>query len=117
MIGFKSDNRFNRLAVLAIALLLSNIAGLSCAMAYAMCSDCPEYPPTICIDTCGTVQSVISDKAPDGSSGSRPPVVSRDMPLTTEPAFVAVTGTVRASNSLLHAPSPPLHVRFCVFLK
>jgi hypothetical protein len=117
MIGFKSHNRFSRLAVLAIALLLSNIVGLSCAMAYAMCSDCLERPPIICIDTCGAVKSVISDKAPDGSSGSRPPVVFRDMLLTPEPAFVAVTGTVRASNSLLHAPSPPLHVRFCVFLK
>ncbi len=117
MIGYQPHCRFNRLAVLAMALLLSNIAMLSCAMAYAVCADCPAHPPALCLDSCGVVQAVTGDKAPDGTSGTRPPAAFSVTRVTTEPAFAAVTGNAGARNAIFHAPSPPLHLRFCVFLK
>lgn len=102
---------------MALALLLSNIVGLSCAMAHAVCADCPQHPPVICKQPCAAMFSVVGDKAPDGLAGFNPPAAyARVMNMMHPDA-----GSVSAIDSAGHAPidgqAPELNLRFCVFLK
>jgi hypothetical protein len=105
------------LVVLAIALLISNIAALSCAMAYAICADCPEHPPTLCSDPCAISDVTINDKTGDIKSDVHRPVAhtAAVLPRNTvlNPKHSPVIGHDRDHGY----PAPPRHLQFCVFLK
>jgi len=84
---FRQRYRFNRVILLAIALLISNIAAMSCAMAYSLCADCPEHEPVLCVDTCVTAEEAISDPAPDIKSDTFRPVAISKSVSSVDPAF------------------------------
>jgi hypothetical protein len=117
MITSRPNSRINRLVALAIALLVSNIAALSCAMAYSIGSDCEEPPPAHCVEMCDVAEAVNSDKSPDGTSDPRPPVANFGALLTSGQNFASANGKNAACNINFQHPSPPLNLLYCVFLK
>ncbi len=114
---FRRHYRFNQIAILAIALLVSNIATMSCAMAFALCGDCPEHEPVLCVDSCATADAAISDQSSDSKA-------------TTYRPFALSTGVLVACSELnrdfspvtyRQSPDPqtsaPLHRHLCILLK
>jgi len=113
----RRNNWFKRLVIVAVALLISNIAALSCAMAYALCVECPDHVPTVCVDSCTTTDNLINDTAIDQKADSYRPVSD---PYTLLPADLALASTrlpVSDKPDTCNYSSPPLYLQFCVFLK
>jgi hypothetical protein len=117
MQGLQKHNCYRRLIVVAAALLISNVAALSCAMAFSLCADCPDHLPVSCMESCSAAQAAINDKSPDASAYSKPPLAfpaSLPAPFLAQRAAAASTTTCRIN---VHDPSPPLNLLYCVFLK
>jgi hypothetical protein len=117
MFGFRKNYLFRRLVVLAVALLISNIAALSCAMAYALCADCPEHPPTLCSDPCATSDVTINDKTDDIKSDVHRPVAHPVAVSSRDTVLRPKHSPVIERDHKYGYPTPPLHLQFCVFLK
>ena len=117
MIRHRLHSCLTRLTALATALLISNVAMLSCAMAFDISSDCPEPPPTHCVDYCDIAEAIVTDKSPDGTSDPRPPIkIGHTLLIATlYPASADINGA--GCDADLHNPSPPLNLLHCVFLK
>jgi len=109
--------RFNRVVLLAIALLVSNIATMSCAMAYSFCDDCPEPEPVLCIDSSATAKVAISDQSADTKSADFRPVLIANNVSTIDAKLTSGQFPVVDSQPPDPRASPPLHLQFCVFLK
>ena len=110
----------NRLVALLVALLLSNIAALACAAAYALCVDCPEQQPVACahVDPCTTIDVVNSKPSTDGLDTNYRPIVYA-YPSITADLTAGSTGcsfAVAANGVADLPPSISLNLRFCVFL-
>ena len=116
--NFRQHYRLNRLVVLLVALLLSNVAALACATAYALCVDCSEHPPVACadLDPCATVDVISSKVSTDVLDTTFRPIVSAPAPITSEPVSGLASGGVAENKVTDLAPSSPLNLLFCVFL-
>lgn len=110
-------NCLTRLTVLAAALLISNVAMLSCAMAFSMSSDCQDTPPAHCIASCDIAAAIVTDKSPDGTSDPRPSVITRHTLLIANLYPASANLSNAGCDVDLHNPSPPLNLLHCVFLK
>ncbi len=114
---FRQYYRLNRVALLALALLVSNIATMSCAMAYSLCGDCPEHEPVLCVDSCATAETAINDQSSDIKADSFRPVLLavNVLPVGTQfdaPHFQVINPVPPDPHT-----SPPLHLQLCIFLK
>jgi len=105
------------MVLLAMVLLVSNIATMSCAMAYSLCSDCPEHAPVLCIDACATAETAISDQSTDTRSDTFRPVLISNNASPFDGHFVPGRFPVVDSQPPDPHTSPPLHLQLCVFLK
>jgi hypothetical protein len=117
MQGLQKHNWYRRLLVVAVALLISNVAALSCAMAFALCSDCPDHMPASCLESCSVAQATINDSSPDANSYSKPTlIIPASLPA---PVLGSRTSATDATDCRVnvHDPSPPLNLLYCVFLK
>jgi hypothetical protein len=114
---FRRNYRFNRVVLLAVALLVSNIAAMSCAMAYSLCDDCPEHTPVLCVDSCATGEAVISDQSLDTESDHFRPVSISDHASPADADYSADQFLLVENRSPDPQSSPPLHLLLCVFLK
>lgn len=117
MFRLRQQNRLNRILVLALALLISNVAALSCAMAYALCTDCPEHPPIVCVEPCVESNALIADRSPDGSTDAFRPLAFLPALAAVDPSNTGSTGPTATDDLSCEIPSRPLRLRFCVFLK
>jgi hypothetical protein len=113
----RRNNRFKRFVVVAVALLISNIAALSCAMAYAMCAECPDNVPALCADPCATTNNLISDTAIDHKAESNRPFSDPHTLLPADLALEPAHPSVGDKPDTCNYSSPPLYLQFCVFLK
>jgi hypothetical protein len=117
MFKLRQHRESNRLIVLVVALLLSNIATFTCAMASALCADCPEHSPAACTNPCATDLAVLSDTTPNTSPDSchssgadfLRPFSAVNINLAAGPF---ISGATDPGSS-----APPLYLRNCVFLK
>jgi hypothetical protein len=101
---------------LIVALFISNVVVVSCAMAYALCSDCPEHVSAPCVDPCAVTDVAIKAKTGDTKLDvHRPPVHSYTV-LPVEPLSKPGIITVVRHAREHHHHSPPLRLQFCVFL-
>lgn len=106
---------FRRSMVVLTALLISNVAALSCALAFSLCDDCPEPPPVHCVDLCEIADNTVGDSAPDGSVNPGYSVLPQ-LPISHD--YIAVTDDANKPHRYgLQHPSPPLNLLNCVFLK
>lgn len=103
--------------MLAMALLVSNIATMSCAMAYTLCGDCPEHEPVLCVDSCATADAAISDQSSDTKSNTFRPVSISTSVSPVDALFEPGQFPVVDKHTPDPQASPPLHLQFCVFLK
>jgi hypothetical protein len=115
--GFRQHYRMNRLVALLVMLLLSNVAALSCAAAYALCIDCPVHPPVVCADPCAAADVISSNPANGVVDTTFRPIVYVSPPITTGLAVGSAVGAVAAQEVADLAPTLSLNLRFCVFLK
>ena len=115
----RQHNRFRRLILLVVALLISNIAMLSCAMAYAMCAeaDCADHVPALCTDPCATTDVTLNDATGDATSDMYRPVTHAYASQPVDPTLRPEHAPVVGLDSTRHIPTPPLHLQCCVFLK
>jgi hypothetical protein len=102
---------------LGVALFLSNIVVVSCAMAYALCNECPDHMPTICMDSCATTDVAITDKTGDVKSNVHRPAALSYTVLPPIPSIKPRQSPVAYHGYDHSSSSPPLYVQFCVFLK
>jgi hypothetical protein len=111
-------HRMNRLAVLLVALLLSNIAASVCAMAYALCIDCPEQQPVACAhaDTCTTAEVINGKPSTEVLDTTYRPIVYVSPPITSELKVGLATVGVAATDVTDLPPVLPLNLLLCVFL-
>jgi hypothetical protein len=114
---FRHNHCFRRLIILAVALLISNIAAASCAMAYALCTECPEHVPALCESPCLTTDITVIDKTVDTKSDAHRPVAFTHAVLPLDPVDRTAQAAVVDNKHLCNFSSPPLHLQFCVFLK
>lgn len=116
MYRLRQHHRLNRTILLALVLLISNVAAMSCAMAISLCIDCPEHPPVVCAEPCVESDAMLTETSPDESNNSFRPMVFLPALATVDNGtqFSAINAT---SNSTCELPSLPLRLRFCVFLK
>jgi hypothetical protein len=119
MFYLRKENRLNRILVLALALLISNIAALSCAMAYALCidTDCPKHPPVICEEPCVQSDALIADTAPEGSTEAFRPIVFLPALADVDTGRTYAATLIAKDDPSCEVPAVPLRLRFCVFLK
>jgi len=113
----QKDRWYSRLLVLTVALLISNVAALSCAVAMTLSSDCPDHTPVTCLESCSAAQATINDKnSGNNSYGKTTPVLPASLPA---PELGQGFTTPPATNCRInvHDPSPPLNLLYCVFLK
>jgi hypothetical protein len=107
--------RLNRIIFVTIALLISNVAMLSCAMAMALCTDCPEHAPILCAQPCAEVDATISDHEKSNTPTDRH--TSCGSFLTVIVDADTKPGTIHTTHVAPPGSAPPIHVRNCVFLK
>jgi hypothetical protein len=116
----RAHNWYSRVITIAVALLISNVAALTCAMAAAICTtDCAEHDPapTVCVESCAAEFAAANDKPTDNFSGFKPVgLTSYTLPtLATDDHYA--TAKMAINNSVAHDPPPPLNLLYCVFLK
>lgn len=120
MVNLRKKARLNRILVLALALLISNVAALSCAMAYALCveaqTDCPQHSPVKCEEPCVRSNSQIAETSSDVSSGTFRPTLYLPAPAVADREWNSVVGHIAEDELSCDLPSLPLRLRFCVFL-
>jgi hypothetical protein len=112
----RRNPRINRLLALAVALFLSNIALVSCAMAYALCNECPDHVPALCVDSCATTDIAIADKTGDLKSDVHRPVAHAYAVSPLDSVCMPGQPSVAQRGYDQSYSPPPLHVQFCVFL-
>ena len=117
MYNFCQNHRVRHFVVVVVALLISNIAMLSCAMAYAMCAECPEHAPALCTDSCATADTSINDTSIDKKTDTYRPFSDPYTLLTVDLAFMREHLPPGDQPGICNYSSPPLHLQFCVFLK
>jgi hypothetical protein len=117
MLHFRQQNRLKKILMLAIALLISNVAAMSCAMAVALCTDCPEHPPVVCVEPCIESSAAIADTSPDESSNTFRPIVFLPVLATIDAASTSANRPVARHDPFREVPVLPLRLRFCVYLK
>jgi hypothetical protein len=114
---FRKMHGFRRVVVTAIALLISNVAVISCAMAYALCAECPEHEPVVCIDACETTDVAIADKTSDVKYDVHRSAAFLDTGFSRQLVANPDTDVAIKRYRGCDGSSPPLHLQFCVFLK
>jgi hypothetical protein len=115
-ISFK--NWFQRSALIVVALLISNVAALTCALAMDICSDCPEEPPSHCIDMFDDSGTVSVDKSSKEISATYPdgnPFYTTEL-LSKSHKISAEISAKQWPPNAVYSP-PPINVLNCVFLK
>ena len=117
MVRFRKHYRVNRVVLLALALLVSNIATMSCAMAWSLCGDCQEQEPVLCIDSYATAEIAISDQSTDTKSATFRPILIANNVSTIDPNFAPGQFPIIDNQPPDPHSSPPLHLQLCVFLK
>jgi hypothetical protein len=117
MFRLRQQHRLNRILMLAIALLISNVAALSCAMAVALCTDCPEHPPIVCAEPCIESSALIADTSPDESSGTFRPILVLPVLTTIDEARTSANSLIARHDPFRDVPVLPLRLRYCVYLK
>jgi hypothetical protein len=115
---FRQHYRMNRLVALLVALLLSNVAALACATAYALCIDCPEQQPVVCAheDPCTTADVIGTKPSTDALGTTYRPIVYAGPPITTDLTTVSARDGIAANGVNVLRSSLPLNLLFCVFL-
>jgi hypothetical protein len=109
--------RIRKLAHLATAALLLNLAALSCTMAADICMDeMGDHAPSMCADPCSSDISVAGDKSSEFKTSYTP--------ATTSAAVSGIRFDLDLGEQVdyfreywLHDPSPPINLLNCVFLK
>lgn len=116
MFNLLQNDRLRRLVCLFVAVLISNVAAATCAVALAMCNDCPVETATHCVEMC-EVDSVVNLDSSSDKKSERPT------------SFVDHASVPRISAQLISdipasfyrprrsSDSPPLNVLYCVYLK
>jgi hypothetical protein len=99
------------------ALLISNIAALSCALAVTVGSDCPIPEPTHCVEMCDIAEAISIEKAPEGTSDPRTPVLGTYEVLADLFNLGTNLAIVEERANRLDTHSPPINLLNCVFLK
>jgi hypothetical protein len=113
----RKNHRFRRFVITAIALLLSNVAVFSCAMAYAICAECPEHEPALCADPCAPNTVAIADGTSDAKSDLHRPLSFVYTGPSRQQVAKPTSLPVLERNRGCGYSSPPLNLQFCVFLK
>jgi hypothetical protein len=117
MQGLQKHSWYHRLLVVIVALLISNVAALSCAMAFELCSDCPDHMAASCLESCSVAQAAINDSSP-GANSYRTPSLILPASLPAPVSSWRISGTDATDCRVnIHDPSPPLNLLYCVFLK
>jgi hypothetical protein len=120
MLPLSKKDWLNRILVLALALLISNVAALSCAMAYALCTDastdCPEHTPVLCEGPCARSDTQIANTSSEGSTDAFRPVIFLPALPVSITAKTYATSLVAKDDPSCEVPALPLRLRFCVFL-
>ena len=115
MFSLLKHEQLRQLVCLLVALLISNVAAATCAVALAMCSDCPVEAATHCVEMC-EVEAVAKLDAPSDKKPERP---TSYVNYTSAPHVSAVlTSDIPSSFSKPRrsSSSPPLNVLYCVYL-
>jgi hypothetical protein len=112
---FRHQYRPNRAIILAMVLLLGNIASLSCAMASTLCSPCPDHAPVMCAEPCITAETAAIDTNTDASHSGR--FISTVSFIVADQTAAVSLGEASLKSVLPHTSSPPINLRNCVFLK
>jgi len=115
-ISFK--NWFQRSMTIMVALLISNVAALTCALAMGICSDCPEEPPSHCIDMFDGSGTVSIDKSSKKTSANQPddnPFYTTKLVSTPDKKATKISAK-KWPPKAIHS-SPPINLLNCVFLK
>jgi hypothetical protein len=107
---------FSRLTLLAMALLISNIAALSCALAFSICSECPAPERTHCVDMYDVADAVSADKGQEGTADPRTPVAGPIATPTKTSASLANHAGAGHRGGRYNFHSPPINLLNCVFL-
>jgi hypothetical protein len=113
----RAHNWYSRVIAIAVALLISNVAALSCAMASALYSDCNEHAAAACFESCLSEPVAASDKSADNHATVKTPVPTGGILAVAEPDACAAAAKIALSNFVTHDPPPPLNLLHCVFLK
>jgi hypothetical protein len=113
----RRNDRFKRIVIVAVALLISNIAALSCAMAYALCVECPDQAPTPCVESCATTDNLMNNTAIHQKAHSYRPVSDPYALLPADVALEPARPSVGEKPDTCNYSSPPLYLQFCVFLQ
>jgi len=111
-------NVFQRIMVIAVALLISNVAALTCALAMEICSDCPEEPPAHCIEMFDDSTAVSVEKQTGETSATRldnNPSYTTSLPSTPHKKAAATSVAIWPPNAV-YSP-PQINLLNCVFLK
>jgi hypothetical protein len=111
-------NRLQRFMVIVVALLISNVAALTCAAAMEICSDCPAEPSSHCIEMFDDSADVSVDKSSNENSADRPdnnPFYTTEL-VSTSDKKSAKTLAKKWLPKAIHS-SPPINLLNCVFLK
>lgn len=112
-------NWFRRSMTIMVALLISNAAAVTCALAVDICSDCPEEPPSHCIEMFDDSEMASVDK----TTNKEPPTThSDDDPFYTTALLFPPHKTPAKESASQWPPdtiysSPPINLLNCVFLK
>ena len=117
MQGLQKHSWYRHLLVVIVALLISNVAALSCAMAFELCSDCPDHMAASCLESCSVAQAAINDSSLDANSYSKPTlIIPTSLPAPVLASRNSATDAIDCRVNI-HDPSPPLNLLYCVFLK
>jgi hypothetical protein len=102
---------------IVVALLISNVAALTCALAMDICSDCPEEPSSHCVEMFDGSAIVSVDKSSNETSAVRPdnnPFYTTEI-VSTSDKKAAETSTKKWPPNAIHS-SPSINLLNCVFL-
>jgi hypothetical protein len=116
MTGFTKNTWVERFACLLVALLISNVLAVSCAIALALCSDCPVETPAHCVEMCEVEATVSTEDLSKKTTDHRPPVAYSEeiFPNRSSRSSECIFGP---TFDLSSTHSPPLNVLYCVYLK
>jgi len=118
MKGISFKIRFQRFMVIMAALLISNVAALTCAAAMEICSDCPAEPPSHCIEMFDDSADVSVDKSSNKTSANHPddnPFYTTKLVSTPDKKATKISAK-KWPPKAIHS-SPPINLLNCVFLK
>ncbi len=116
MIKQKSHSLFSYVIVTVMLLILSNVASAACALAFSICTDCPDIEITHCVDmfdadAAAATKATTSHAKVDELS---PALITK---IPHIPSMVSQPSYADCVNGRQSYQAPPIHLLNCVFLK